>query len=80
MEDDGIPFDLTVAETPNILCNLEERTVGGLGIHLIKQYMDKISYQRKDDKNVLILTKIIGDPKRKRLKRLGTASGTPRED
>lgn len=36
---------------------LEERELGGVGIHLIHQIMDKVSYRRNGDKNLLILVK-----------------------
>jgi serine/threonine-protein kinase RsbW len=38
---------------------LEERKVGGLGIHFIRQLMDTTDYERRDGNNVLTLTKII---------------------
>lgn len=59
VEDDGSPFDLTEAQPPNIHCNLDERTVGGLGIHLIRKYIDRVTYRREENKNVLTLTKIV---------------------
>lgn len=36
---------------------IEEREVGGLGIHLIEKVMDKVSYRRNGNKNILILVK-----------------------
>ena len=37
----------------------EDRDIGGLGIHLVRQIMDSINYERIDGKNVLTLTKKI---------------------
>lgn len=36
---------------------IEEREIGGVGIHLIQKIMDKVSYRRHGDKNVLVLVK-----------------------
>ena len=57
--DDGHPYDPTLKEDPDITLTAEERPIGGLGIFLIKKIMDKVEYQRKENKNLLILTKKI---------------------
>lgn len=36
-----------------------DRSIGGLGIHLIKSIMDSVSYSRTDDENILVLVKIL---------------------
>ncbi len=57
VEDDGKPFNpLTIAEV-NTALPLEERPVGGLGIHLIRKFMDEVQYRREGDKNILRLRK-----------------------
>jgi serine/threonine-protein kinase RsbW len=55
--DDGREYDPTVKPDPDISTPVEERQIGGLGIFLIKKIMDTVEYQRKEDKNHLILTK-----------------------
>ena len=55
--DDGIPFNPFGVETPDTKLSLEERKTGGLGIHLVRKVMDKVSYQRRIDKNVITLVK-----------------------
>ena len=55
--DSGIPFDPTAQSEPDITLSAEEREVGGLGIHLIRQVMDDIRYERRDGKNILTLVK-----------------------
>lgn len=60
IQDHGPPFDPTQAEEPNCSNSLEERGVGGLGIHFVRQIMDEVRYQRALDKNVLILVKKVG--------------------
>ena len=57
IEDDGIPFNPTQTETPNLECSIEEYRIGGLGIHLAKNLMDEVCYQRCKDKNILTLKK-----------------------
>jgi len=60
--DDGIPFNPFDADKPDTALALEERTLGGLGIHLVLKVMDKVAYQRRTDKNVLTLVKkLAGD-------------------
>lgn len=58
--DDGRYFDLMEAsEEVNIDASLEERKVGGLGIHFVRQMMDEMIYERKGGKNVVTLRKYI---------------------
>lgn len=57
--DSGIPFDPTAAPEADVTLSAEERSIGGLGIYLVRQLMDEIHYQRIDDKNVLTLIKNI---------------------
>lgn len=59
IEDDGIPFNPMDAPHPNLKCAFKDREIGGLGIHLIRSYMDQIEYNRKNGKNVHILTKAL---------------------
>jgi len=70
IEDDGRPFNPTQAETPNLECSIEECRIGGLGIHLAKNLMDEVCYQRCKDKNLLTLKKNIKEtePQKKRVK------------
>ena len=55
--DSGKPFDPTAREEVDINASVEERPVGGLGIHLVRRIMDDVRYERRGEKNVLILTK-----------------------
>ena len=57
--DSGVPFDPTQQEDPDVTQSAEERPIGGLGIFLVRQIMDTIHYERKDNKNILTLTKQI---------------------
>jgi len=55
--DDGIPFNPIGVEAPDTELSLEERKIGGLGIHLVRNLMDKVSYQRRIDKNIVTFVK-----------------------
>jgi len=57
VEDSGIPFNPLEAEIPDLEKGIEERAVGGMGIHIVKSIVDEIQYQRKGNKNILTLTK-----------------------
>jgi serine/threonine-protein kinase RsbW len=57
ISDNGIPFNPLDKEDPDIEASIEDRQVGGLGIFLIKNMMDEVYYERKDDKNLLRLVK-----------------------
>ncbi len=55
ISDDGVPFNPLGIQTPDTSLSLEEREVGGLGIHLVRNMVDDISYQRGINRNVLSL-------------------------
>lgn len=57
ISDDGIPFNLLQAEEPQTDLPLEERQIGGLGIHLVKNVMDDYEYKRDGNKNISTLYK-----------------------
>lgn len=59
IKDDGLEFDPTKKGDPDTSLTAEERPIGGLGIFLIKQLMDKVQYLREEKINCLILTKNI---------------------
>ena len=51
MEDNGSPFDPTLDTDPNTAAPLESRNVGGLGLHLVKNFANRISYEFVEGKN-----------------------------
>ena len=59
ISDSGVPFDPTAAPEADITLSAEDRPIGGLGIFLVRQIMDEVSYERKDNKNYLSMTKNI---------------------
>lgn len=59
VSDSGKPFDPTAAAEADITLGVEERNIGGLGIHLVRKLMDGVVYKRAGGKNILTLTKKI---------------------
>ncbi|WP_081778320.1 SpoIIE family protein phosphatase [Xylanibacter brevis] len=55
--DSGTPFDPTAMEDVDIHQDAEDRPIGGLGIHLVREIMDSVNYERVDNLNVLTLRK-----------------------
>jgi serine/threonine-protein kinase RsbW len=54
--DRGRPFDPTTASAPKMDTPLAERTPGGLGIHLVREVMGEIRYQRSGEWNLMDMT------------------------
>jgi len=61
VSDDGIPFNPFEQKAPDLDLPIEERKLGGLGIHLVKKFMDECSYQRLEERNVVTLLKSLGE-------------------
>jgi PAS domain S-box-containing protein len=57
ISDDGKPFNPFEQASPDTNAALEDRDIGGLGIHLVKNIMNKVSYRRTSGENVVRLTK-----------------------
>jgi serine/threonine-protein kinase RsbW len=57
VEDDGRPFDPLQTPPPDLSLPLERRPIGGLGVHLIRNLMDEVSYARVGGRNVLKMVK-----------------------
>ncbi len=54
---DSEPFDYPEEEEVDVTAPLHKRTPGGLGIHLVKMFMDEVSYEYKDRKTSIRLVK-----------------------
>ncbi len=54
--DSGKEYNPLEKPDPDITLPPEERPLGGLGIFMVKQMSDSISYHRIDDKNILMFT------------------------
>jgi anti-sigma regulatory factor (Ser/Thr protein kinase) len=56
---DTEPFDITSTGEVDTTASLEERTPGGLGIHLVKRMVDEIHYRYKDRVSQITLIKSV---------------------
>ena len=56
-KDSGIEFDPLAKGDPDFTESVETRKLGGFGIYLTKKFMDSVSYERQDGKNILTLVK-----------------------
>jgi anti-sigma regulatory factor (Ser/Thr protein kinase) len=59
IEDDGVAFNPLERKTVKFPEDVMSAKIGGLGIHITRKLMDKISYERKRGKNKLTIKKII---------------------
>ncbi len=55
--DEGVPFDPLQQTDPDIEQSVEERSVGGLGIFMVKKIMDFVEYEYREGKNILSIVK-----------------------
>lgn len=55
--DKGFEYNPLEKEDPDITLSAEEREIGGLGVFMVKQIMDEVTYRRLDGKNVLSMAK-----------------------
>ena len=53
--DRGIPFDMLSLPSPDTSLSIEDRPIGGLGIHLIREVATSATYRREDEQNRLRL-------------------------
>jgi len=59
IRDEGRPFDPTKIPEPDLNVPLEERAIGGLGIHLVRNYVNSMHYRREGNQNITTLKKDI---------------------
>ncbi len=55
--DDGRAFNPLEADKPDTSLPLEERKIGGLGIHLVLNMVDELTYKRDGNRNIVVFTK-----------------------
>lgn len=53
IEDGGAAFDPTAAPEVDTEQDIDERRIGGLGIHLVRTLVDELAYRRQDGRNIL---------------------------
>ena len=56
-EDEGRPFNLLEHPAPDLTLPPDQRPIGGLGIHMIRQSMDRVEYRRVGAKNIVAMSK-----------------------
>lgn len=59
LKDRGVPYNPLEKEDPDLDLSAEEREIGGLGIYMVKQYMDRMEYRYEDGYNILTMEKDI---------------------
>ena len=57
--DEGIPYDPLKKKDPDVSLPANQRSIGGLGIYMVKKTMDDLRYERKDNRNILTLVKLL---------------------
>ncbi|MEP6668097.1 MAG: ATP-binding protein [Chthoniobacter sp.] len=57
LKDDGHPFNPLESATPDTNLAMQERPIGGLGIHLLREMMDRCEYRHTDGKNCVTFQK-----------------------
>lgn len=55
--DHGVPYDPLKKADPNLDVEVEDRSVGGFGIFMVKNSMDEINYEYRDGQNILTIRK-----------------------
>lgn len=59
LSDSGREFDPTLSEDPDMNVNPADRKLGGMGIYIVKNIMNEVTYQRLEGKNLLTMKKDI---------------------
>ena len=57
--DEGKYFNPIDTKDPDLTASIEDRKIGGLGLFIVKKNMDEVTYDRKNDKNILTMRKKI---------------------
>jgi anti-sigma regulatory factor (Ser/Thr protein kinase) len=60
LRDNAAAFDPFSMPPPDLTRSMDEREVGGLGVHFVRRLMDECSYHREGEENVVTLRKTIG--------------------
>ena len=59
LEDGGVEFNPLHQPDPEIGGALLGRSVGGLGVYLVRKLMDKLEYRREGGRNHTVLSKLV---------------------
>ena len=58
-KDYGVPFNPLARPDPDVTLPAEDRQIGGLGIYIVKDNMDRVVYEYKENQNIFKLIKRI---------------------
>lgn len=58
--DDAPAYDPLARPEVNLALPIEERPIGGLGVHLVKKLMQHAAYERRANQNILTLERVLG--------------------
>jgi serine/threonine-protein kinase RsbW len=59
--DFGEPFNPKKIKNPNLTSNLDDRDNHGLGVYMMKQWMDVVKFEAESNRNILTLVKNLRD-------------------
>jgi anti-sigma regulatory factor (Ser/Thr protein kinase) len=57
VEDDGRAFNPLDTQPPDLRLGIDERPIGGLGVHIVRSLMDALEYRRENGRNIFIMSK-----------------------
>ena len=60
IRDDGLPYNPLTRPKQPTPAGIDQARIGGLGVDLIREYMDECDYQREAGSNILTLTVKVG--------------------
>ncbi|MDO9087749.1 MAG: ATP-binding protein [Anaerolineaceae bacterium] len=58
LTDFGLPFNPKNVKKPNLSSKLKDRDDHGLGIYMMKQWMDVVNFESQNEKNILTMIKL----------------------
>lgn len=57
LTDHGVGFDIEKYKKPDLKRQIEKKRRGGMGVYLIRKLMDEVTYNIKNQKNILRMSK-----------------------
>jgi anti-sigma regulatory factor (Ser/Thr protein kinase) len=57
VEDTGRPFNPLEPPPPDLSAPLDQRPIGGLGLHMMRKSLDALEYRRENDRNIVVMIK-----------------------
>jgi len=59
LTDWGAPYNPLAKQDPDVSLSVQDRPIGGLGIYMVKETMDEVTYRYENDSNILTMVKYI---------------------